>query len=77
MNEPTAGAPAGQEFEHTLGQSDKTVAAFEGHEKNAIDRLQHFLHGNPTMVPVIGSQPASSPSGSSPAATSSARSTCR
>ncbi|MEO3998488.1 ABC transporter permease [Mesorhizobium sp. CAU 1732] len=53
MSEPSAGRPAGQEFENTLDQSDKTVAAFEGHEKSAIDRLQHFLHGNPTMVPVI------------------------
>ncbi|KFB10710.1 ABC transporter permease [Nitratireductor basaltis] len=46
-------APRKQEFEEVLDRSDQSVAAFEGHEKNFVDRLQHFLHGNPTMVPVI------------------------
>lgn len=42
-----------QDFEDGLGGSDAQVAAFEGHERNFVDRLQHFLHANPTMVPVI------------------------
>ncbi len=36
-----------------LDKSDKTVAAFDSHDKTFIDRVQHFLHGSPTMVPVI------------------------
>jgi fructose transport system permease protein len=42
-----------QDFENALDESDRNVAAFEPHDKNVIDRLQHFLHANPTMVPVI------------------------
>lgn len=45
--------PAGQDYEQVVERSDRSVAAFEGNDKNALDRLQHFLHGNPTMVPVI------------------------
>jgi fructose transport system permease protein len=45
--------PAGHDYEQVVERSDRSVAAFEGHDKNALDRLQHFLHGNPTMVPVI------------------------
>jgi fructose transport system permease protein len=46
-------ARRGQEFETNLDKSDRSVAAFEGHDKNLIDRLQHVLHANPTMVPFI------------------------
>ncbi|TYR30057.1 ABC transporter permease [Mesorhizobium microcysteis] len=53
MSEAAGTRPKKQDFENTLDMSDRTVAAFEGNEKNALDRLQHFLHGNPTMVPVI------------------------
>lgn len=50
----TSGAVRGkQEFETVLDKSDKTVAAFESHDRTVVDRIQHFLHGNPTMVPVI------------------------
>ena len=53
MSDTPATKPRKQEFETVLDGSDRTVAAFEGHEKNVLDRLQHFLHANPTMVPVI------------------------
>ena len=43
----------GQDFEQTLDQSDAAIASFETHDKSFLDRAQHFLHGNPTMVPVI------------------------
>jgi fructose transport system permease protein len=50
----TSGAVRGkQEFETVLDKSDKTVAAFESHDRTVVDKIQHFLHGNPTMVPVI------------------------
>ncbi len=42
-----------QDFEKAIGQSDTAVASFDVHEKTLVDKAQHFLHGNPTMVPVI------------------------
>lgn len=42
-----------QEFEASLDASDQNVAAFEDHRRGILHRAQHFLHGNPTMVPVI------------------------
>lgn len=53
MSEAAGDKPRKQDFENVLDMSDRSVAAFEGHDKNIIDRLQHFLHANPTMVPVI------------------------
>ncbi|SOB99007.1 fructose transport system permease protein [Rhodobacter sp. JA431] len=47
------GSPKGQEFEHILGQSDKRVAQFDDRPKGLVEKLQHMLHGNPTLVPVI------------------------
>lgn len=49
----TQSAPKGQSFEHDLEKSDKRVASFEAHSKGGLHRLQHILHGNPTLVPVI------------------------
>jgi fructose transport system permease protein len=43
----------GQDFEENLGESDKSVATFQHKHHGPLDRIQHFLHGNPTMVPVI------------------------
>jgi len=45
--------PRGQSFEHGLDQSDKTVAAFKSKKRGLLGTIQHGLHGNPTMVPVI------------------------
>ena len=42
-----------QDFESVLKNSDTTVASFEREHHGVLDRIQHFLHGNPTMVPVI------------------------
>lgn len=47
------GSSSGQDFEQTLGSSDSNVASFDHDRKSPIERVQHFLHGNPTMVPVI------------------------
>jgi fructose transport system permease protein len=33
--------------------TSETVASFEHHSRGALDRVQHFLHRFPTMVPVI------------------------
>jgi fructose transport system permease protein len=43
---------AAQEFEKVLDGSDGNVAAFE-RQHTPIERIQHFLHGNPAAVPLI------------------------
>ncbi len=52
MSEPPATSKA-QDFESVLKDSDTRVAEFEVRHRSPLDRVQHFLHGNPTMVPVI------------------------
>mgnify|MGYP002737585917 FL=1 len=50
----TKGTPqTRQEFEKALDKSDTRVANFETKRTTLLERAQHFLHGNPTMVPVI------------------------
>ena len=44
---------AKQEFEQSLHASDKSVAKFEQRSKSLIGRAQHYLHSNPTIVPLI------------------------
>lgn len=46
-------AGKGQEFEQVLDGSDTRVAAFEVQHHSMLDRIQHLLHNNPTLVPVI------------------------
>jgi fructose transport system permease protein len=43
----------GQDYESSLSGSDTSVAAFEHTSRGPLDLVQHFLHRNPTMVPVI------------------------
>lgn len=40
-------------YEANLDQSDSKVAEFDHRDRTALQRVQHFLHGNPAMVPVI------------------------
>ncbi len=42
-----------QEFEKVLDRSDKTVVSFDAGHRHPLQRVQHFLHGNPAMVPLI------------------------
>jgi len=49
----TPASSRGQDFETGLKDSDARVAEFEVRHRSPLDRVQHFLHGNPTMVPVI------------------------
>jgi len=53
MSEATEAARGHQDFERALDNSDDRVAEFESHDKTLLDKAQHFLHANPTMVPVI------------------------
>ena len=41
------------EFENKLDQAATSVAEFDHHSRGPLGNLQHFLHGNPAMVPVI------------------------
>lgn len=49
----TETARKGQAFEQGLEASDRRVAQFEVVTRGPVERLQHLLHGNPTLVPVI------------------------
>jgi len=42
-----------QEFERVLKDSAADVASFDRHDRPLIERLQHVLHSNPAMVPLI------------------------
>ncbi|MGH1355929.1 MAG: ABC transporter permease [Thalassovita sp.] len=53
MSETTKPAEQGQDFEQTLDQSDTRVAEFEVIHHSVLQRIQHLLHNNPTLVPVI------------------------
>jgi len=43
----------GQDFEQVLDQSDAKVAEFVVIHRTPVERVQHILHDNPTLVPVI------------------------
>jgi fructose transport system permease protein len=53
VSETPSARTKAQDFEAVPQDSDTRVAEFEVHERSPLDRVQHFLHGNPTMVPVI------------------------
>ena len=42
-----------QEFEKVLKDSATEVASFERHDKPLLERIQHMLHSNPALVPLI------------------------
>lgn len=44
---------AEQDFENVLDDSDKSVAQFDAGRRSFLVRLQRFLHGNPTVVPIF------------------------
>ena len=41
-----------QDFEASLSESPSEVAAFE-HRRSPVERIQHILHSNPALVPLI------------------------
>lgn len=45
--------PSGQDFEKTLDQSESSVAEFMVTHHSPLARIQHTLHANPTLVPII------------------------
>ena len=53
MTEPAGPARTSQEFEQVLDKSDTKVAEFDVAHHTPLDRVQHVLHNNPTLVPVI------------------------
>lgn len=42
-----------QEFEHGLAGSASELAAFERRDHSILERVQHLLHSNPALVPLI------------------------
>lgn len=51
MTSATDKTPQG--YEAALGGADTSVARFDAPRRSPLGRIQHFLHSNPTMVPVI------------------------
>ncbi|MGY8664296.1 ABC transporter permease [Bradyrhizobium sp. UFLA05-109] len=45
--------PAAQAFELLVDKSEPRVAEFEVRARSPLQKLQHFLHANPTAVPAI------------------------
>jgi len=46
-------SPGVQAFEAPLPKSDSRVAEFDVRAKSPVQKLQHFLHANPTAIPAI------------------------
>jgi len=46
-------ASKGQEFESSLSEASQTAAEFEDHRTGLVHKLQHALHMNPSLVPLI------------------------
>lgn len=44
---------AGQEFESVLSDSATDVASFDDERRSGLERIQHMLHSNPALVPLI------------------------
>ena len=51
MAESRTHAP--QDFEGSLKESPSEVASFQGHRRSPVEHLQHVLHSNPALVPLI------------------------
>ena len=43
----------GQEFERALAESATEVASFDESKRIGLERIQHVLHSNPALVPLI------------------------
>ena len=50
---PATPQRAPSDFEAAAAKSDTRVAEFDTHAGGGLARFQHFLHANPTMVPVL------------------------
>jgi len=46
-------ASKGQQFESSLSEASQSVAEFEDHRTGLVHKLQHALHMNPSLVPLI------------------------
>lgn len=46
-------SPKGTDYEQSLSKADSSVAEFEDHRKGLVHRVQHLLHMNPSLVPLI------------------------
>lgn len=53
MTDTSGSAAQGQDYESVLHRSDTSVASFKRPSRGIGERIQHILHGNPTLVPVI------------------------
>jgi fructose transport system permease protein len=49
----TETASRGQDYESAVSKATETVAEFDDHRTGFVHRLQHLLHTNPSLVPLI------------------------
>jgi fructose transport system permease protein len=48
-----ADSKSGQDFESVLAGSSRDVARFDRPKRSPVEHIQHTLHGNPALVPLI------------------------
>lgn len=53
MSDTAPASRPSQEFETVLAGSATAVASFDRHERTTVQKVQHFLHGNPAAIPLI------------------------
>jgi fructose transport system permease protein len=53
MTETREDQAASAQYERDLAAADTKVASFETHEQSLVERAQHFLHSNPSAVPLL------------------------
>ena len=53
MSEVPGAASQNKQFETSVENAAAGVASFDEHDRTALQRVQHFLHGSPAMVPLI------------------------
>lgn len=53
MVEPSTTVKSGDDYEQSIAHSDRSVAAFESHERTLLQWLQDRLHSSPAVVPLV------------------------
>ena len=53
MSEPHAVPKSTNDYESAVSGGPSSVAAFDTHDRNFLQKLQHFLHSSPAAVPLI------------------------
>ena len=66
MTDIGSSRPAAQAFELVLDKGESRVAEFEVRARSPLQKLQHFLHANPTAVPARPAEASPNPPAAPP-----------